>query len=690
MADSIAGPYAVLGNCQTGSIANCIQALTACPMPAVNAMDHNNLKRAELGLDDLTPFFEKRERVFVQPLIWEALSQRYARFRNRVALFPSIAFMAYHPDLVAIPLAGSGQPFVDGPCGVCNSTIVFLAWKAGLNPAQAEALFCHQTFERLGYFDWWPNSVAALIEEGRRAKLPLDQAIQRWHSREAFMYCHMHPKVFALADMTEAVLRREGIPVLSGKPERLLLDQLVAGPVWPVYPEIARVLGCEGSYLFKAGDPYYMPNQPIKAWNLRPFIEASYEAYSRHAPEHFDFQREHLPPYCDFLAELRQGKASGTLAAPATATPPPAPLGAPALEQSVGTHPYRGLPSHRYWRDAVTPVPYEQLDPVVGAPFTFSATSRLAVAGSCFAQRLCRRLRDGGFNLLRTEPVSDSARMAGADDLPLGSGDEFSARYGNIYTPRQLRQLIERAFGQFKPVEPAWQMKSGRFADPFRPNIDQTGFANVAELEADRSRHLAAVRQMFESLDVFVFTMGLTEAWRSKVDGAVFPLAPGVSAGNIDYERHEFVNFRVGEMGDDLSAFLDQLKRVNPSARVVLTVSPVPIAATYRDQHVLVSSTSTKSALRAAVDEALLRHPDCAYFPSYEVVTGPHARGNYWGEDLRSVTPAGIERVMRLFLDHYASAAQPRKDNARPELLRQARENLRALCDEDLVAAAGM
>ena len=39
---------------------------------------------------------------------------------------------------------------------------------------------------------------------------------------------------------------------------------------------------------------------------------------------------------------------------------------------------------------------------------------------------------------------------------------------------------------------------------------------------------------MFEQSEIFIFTLGLTEAWRSKKDGAVFPLAPGVSAGSFD------------------------------------------------------------------------------------------------------------------------------------------------------------
>ena len=51
-----------------------------------------------------------------------------------------------------------------------------------------------------------------------------------------------------------------------------------------------------------------------------------------------------------------------------------------------------------------------------------------------------------------------------------------------------------------------------------------------------------AVREMFERLDVFVFTLGLTEAWRSRIDGAVYPLAPDVVAGKMGQAAHEFVN----------------------------------------------------------------------------------------------------------------------------------------------------
>ncbi|MFX4975079.1 hypothetical protein ABTB64_19810, partial [Acinetobacter baumannii] len=78
----------------------------------------------------------------------------------------------------------------------------------------------------------------------------------------------------------------------------------------------------------------------------------------------------------------------------------------------------------------------------------------------------------------------------------------YSARYGNLYTAAQLLQTALRAYGRFVPEEDIWQLPDGGFADPFRPAIQPGGFASEAELRADREQHLAAVRHMFETLDV--------------------------------------------------------------------------------------------------------------------------------------------------------------------------------------------
>src|SRR3546814_14900624 len=82
--------------------------------------------------------------------------------------------------------------------------------------------------------------------------------------------------------------------------------------------------------------------------------------------------------------------------------------------------------------------------------------------------------------------------------------------------------------------------------------------------EHSRKSHIECAREAFESCDIFVFTLGLTETWRSRVDGTVFPVAPGVSGGTYDSERHEFVNLDVSEVVDDMEQFLKRLKAINP------------------------------------------------------------------------------------------------------------------------------
>jgi len=256
----------------------------------------------------------------------------------------------------------------------------------------------------------------------------------------------------------------------------------------------------------------------------------------------------------------------------------------------------------------------------------------------------------------------------------------YSARFGNIYTSRQLLQTIQRACGTFVPGEDPWRRDDGRWVDPFRPEVEPDGFTSIEALQESRQGHLLAVRRMLESMDVLVFTLGLTETWRARVDGAVFPLAPGVVAGRFDAGRHEFVNLTVADVREDLEAVLEQIAQVNPSARMILTVSPVPVAASYPGDHVLSANTYSKSVLRAAAGEIARSHSRCSYFPSYEIITGMYNRGGYFEPDLRSITPAGVEHVMRVFLrQHAARSSTIGPDDDR---LREARTLRDVVCEE--------
>ncbi|GEL44555.1 hypothetical protein MEX01_51460 [Methylorubrum extorquens] len=188
---------------------------------------------------------------------------------------------------------------------------------------------------------------------------------------------------------------------------------------------------------------------------------------------------------------------------------------------------------------------------------------------------------------------------------------------------------------------------------------------------------------MFTSLDVFVFTLGLTEAWHDPSDGAVVPIAPGVVGIDDEAERYEFLNFTSTEVQADLEEFVSLLSSVNQSCKVILTVSPVPLVATYEKRHVLTATTYSKSVLRVAADECAQRQNNVIYFPSYEIITGSYARGNYFAEDLRSVTDEGVKHVMSVFMRHFSEQGEI------PRQMHDSTMGLSSSASIDLELAAG-
>lgn len=354
--------------------------------------------------------------------------------------------------------------------------------------------------------------------------------------------------------------------------------------------------------------------------------------------------------------------------------------------------PYSHLPDYCFWQRSVSAIAPQALDPVVTVPFTIATTDKIATAGSCFAQHIARYLRNTGFHFLITEPAHP---IASADDALLYNYGTFTARYGNVYTARQLVQLFQRAYGLFSPAETVWQGDNGEFIDPFRPQIQPNGFSSLAEFNADRAKHLRAVRTAFETLDVFVFTLGLTEGWESKDDGAVFPLCPGVAGGVYDENKYQLHNFDVSEVVQDVLTFIELLTQLNTHAKIILTVSPVPLIATaLSDRHVLSATTYSKSVLRVACETICRQSAVAAYFPSYEIITGHYTRGGYFAEDCRSVTEAGVAHVMRVFLKHFAGMeldvsatvdAVSQEKQLSDKHLQEMAELVRINCDEEAI-----
>lgn len=310
------------------------------------------------------------------------------------------------------------------------------------------------------------------------------------------------------------------------------------------------------------------------------------------------------------------------------------------------THPYADLPPQAFWRSGVADADPAALDGIYRPGVALDADARIATAGSCFAQHISRALRAAGVQVLDVEPASNDEAPDLAHSFNYGV---YSARYGNIYTTRQLLQLLrDSQSGHIAPDE-IWQ-RDGRFFDAQRPGIEPVGFISDHEARLMRQLHLAAVKRLFATATHLIFTLGLVECWSDLQTGRVFPIAPGVIAGQHDPARYRLLRLGFSEVLQDLQQIRDHLHRDNPSLRMILTVSPVPLVATATDQHVLPATSGAKAILRAAAGEFADGHQDVDYFPAYEIVTNPAARGRFYMKNCRDVTPQGVQAVTGVFL----------------------------------------
>jgi len=277
------------------------------------------------------------------------------------------------------------------------------------------------------------------------------------------------------------------------------------------------------------------------------------------------------------------------------------------------TSPYKNIGAESFWRSAVAE--RSALDPgnLYTPKFPVTRDMRIVTAGSCFAQHVGRALTVAGFNVQDAEPFPTTVGDAFAHRFGYGL---YSARYGNIYTTRQLLQLINEMRGSFQPDEPVWE-RDGRFFDAMRPSVEPGGLDSPETVMAHRALHIANVRRAFRKCDLLVFTFGLTEAWVHNDSGTVYPTAPGTIAGTFDPQVYGFQNFGFEEILADFESVMKILRKRSPGIRFLVTTSPVPLTATATGRHVEVANCNSKSTLRAVCGALYDRHPDVDYFPSY-------------------------------------------------------------------------
>jgi hypothetical protein len=254
-------------------------------------------------------------------------------------------------------------------------------------------------------------------------------------------------------------------------------------------------------------------------------------------------------------------------------------------------------------------------------PF-LEATSTVITLGSCFADELRAYLREAGF-------ASD--RVA----IPSGLNNTYA-----------MLDFI------------SWVVTGSETGSGFR--YDTTSEGEIDEWKPEQQR--AEMLDFLREAGAFVFTLGLAEIWEDPQTGGVF--WRGVPKDMYRADRHVFRLSSVAENEQNLLQIVELIRRVNTTAPIVLTLSPVPLAATFRDISCVTADCVSKSTLRVAIDSVMAKDLEGVYYwPSFEIVRwlGPHlpwpAYGFDHGRNSRHPTPYLVALIMDAFIESFYTPA---------------------------------
>lgn len=284
--------WLVLSNCMTLGLANSLSLMH--PGIVVDAADIHLFRQYE---DRYRERLRDYSRLVVNPAFVDLVTDDRDR-DGRISLVPGCHFEGFHPDIC---VCLSEEEMLVGRMGHYHSLIAIAAYSRGMTVRQTMALYNRRTYEDAGYFALWNSHRDMMIGSFAHHGIDIRASFLRWASqRQAFMFSMNHPRIEVIYDIAHALLTSLGIAALTTdlRPP----DNLVNGPCYPIFPEIAEERGVTGgSYLFK-------PMGEFRLDTLERFLTDSFNDFAR-CPAVPVVAPEFEPRYRQVLAAIGSGAA---------------------------------------------------------------------------------------------------------------------------------------------------------------------------------------------------------------------------------------------------------------------------------------------------------------------------------------------------------------------------------------------
>lgn len=225
------------------------------------------------------------------------------------------------------------------------------------------------------------------------------------------------------------------------------------------------------------------------------------------------------------------------------------------------------------------------------APFAIEPRERMLFVGSCFADNIGRRFVD----------------------------DKFRATvnpYGVMYNPASIMHTVKRWTGEL--------------------------VASQSEASDSGSDVSQAIN---EAPQTAVFTLGTNHVYILNETGEI--------VDNCRKRPQRLFTERelsVDECADYLREAVAMLQQINPSVRIIITVSPIRYA-----KYGFHGSQLSKATLLLAADKLTKEMDNVVYFPAYEIVNDELRDYRFYREDMLHPTDQAVEYIWQRFGDTFFS-----------------------------------
>lgn len=217
----------------------------------------------------------------------------------------------------------------------------------------------------------------------------------------------------------------------------------------------------------------------------------------------------------------------------------------------------------------------------------------------------------------------------------------------------QLLNVNERLFNPF-----ALQT----FLEAVRENADISVFEKHWSLQPG---DLEAFRASILQGKAAIVTLGLSFVWIDNATGEMVfdpTRKVGVNLISADPERFQMEATGVAENTDAIAAIINALRAMNPTIKIILTLSPVHLARAISDYPASIADSISKSTLRCALHEIMsLRLHEVYYFPSFEILRWlvPMVDVPFGGDqDIRHISTQWVDYTVSKFRQYYCIGEQ--------------------------------